>query len=165
MSDFTPEATASQSAPKVGDLAPPLTLTNHHGEPRVLADLRGTPVVVYFFPKAFTPGCTTEVCDFRDSQVPLAGAGYELLGVSGDSVTVLAEFALAHGVDHDLLSDPDHATAIRWGAYGPKVVAGQNMIGPLRSTFVIDAEGRVQSLEHNLDAATHVELLRHSLGI
>lgn len=164
MSDLTPDTTGSRSTVKVGDLAPALELTNQHGEPRSLADLRGTPVVVYFFPKAFTPGCTTEVCDFRDSQVPLARAGYQLLGVSGDPVPVLQDFAAANGVDHDLLSDPDHTSAIRWGAYGPKVVAGHDMVGPLRSTFVVDADGRVQSLEHDLDAATHVETLRRDLG-
>lgn len=164
MSNPTPENTSSRTAVKVGDPAPALDLTNQHGQPRSLADLRGTPVVVYFFPKAFTPGCTTEVCSFRDSQVPLARAGYQLLGVSGDPVSVLEDFAAANGVDHDLLSDPDHTSAIRWGAYGPKVVAGKDMVGPLRSTFVVDADGRVSSLEHDLDATTHVEALRRDLG-
>ncbi|MEO7421195.1 MAG: peroxiredoxin [Ornithinibacter sp.] len=164
MSDPTSHSPQSRTAVKVGDLAPALELTNQHGEARSLADLMGTPVVVYFFPKAFTPGCTTEVCSFRDSQVPLARAGYQLLGVSGDPVPVLKDFAAANGVDHDLLSDPGHASAIRWGAYGPKVVAGKDMVGPLRSTFVVDAHGRVISLEHDLDATTHVETLRRDLG-
>ncbi len=162
--DDTPDTTPGRATVRVGDLAPPLALTNQHGEPRSLTDLSGTPVIVYFFPKAFTPGCTTEVCDFRDSQVPLARAGYQLVGVSGDPVAVLKDFAEANGVDHDLLSDPEHASAIRWGAYGPKVVAGKDMVGPLRSTFVVDADGRVSSVEHDLDATTHVETLRHDLG-
>jgi len=87
-----------------------------------------------------------------------------LLGVSGDPVPVLLDFATAHGVDHDLLSDPGHLSAVRWGAYGPKVVAGVAREGPLRSTFVVDADGRVQSVEHNLDASTHVAALRQGLG-
>jgi thioredoxin-dependent peroxiredoxin len=148
----------------VGDRAPDLVLTNQNGESRSLAELSGA-AIVYFFPKAFTPGCTTEVCDFRDSRSALERAGYTVFGVSADSPETLREFAEANGVEHDLLSDPDHVAARRWGAFGDKVVNGQAMVGPLRSTFVIDPEGILTSVEYALDANTHVTALRADLGV
>ena len=146
-----------------GDPAPELQLANQDGEPRSLADLRGRPAVVYFFPKAFTPGCTTEVCDFRDNKDALVAAGYTVLGVSADPPEVLKDFAATHQVNHDLLSDPDHRTARRWGAWGAKVLNGEPTTGPLRSTFVLDADGRLQAVQYNLDAAGHVAELRGRL--
>lgn len=164
----TPEGDDMSAHPsrslRAGDPAPALELRNQDGEPRSLEQLRGTPVIVYFFPKAFTPGCTTEVCDFRDNRATLERAGYAVFGVSADPQQRLREFADANAVNHDLLSDPDHETAKRWGAFGDKVVNGQSMVGPLRSTFVIDAEGTVTSAEYDLDAATHVGSLRDALG-
>ncbi len=149
----------------VGDAAPELELTNQDGEQRSLAKLDGAAAIVYFFPKAFTPGCTKEVCDFRDSRSDLERAGYTVFGVSADSPETLREFADANGVGHDLLSDPDHGAARRWGAFGDKVVGGESMVGPLRSTFVIDAEGTLTSVEYALDADTHVTALRAELGV
>ncbi len=146
-----------------GDQAPDLELLNQDGELRSLRQLRGQPVIVYFFPKAFSPGCTTEVCDFRDNKSALVDAGYVVLGVSADPPSVLRDFADTHAVNHDLLSDPDSQAAHRWGAWGPKEVGGRPTVGPLRSTFVIDADGRLQSAEYNLDATTHVGRLRHEL--
>lgn len=146
-----------------GDRAPDLELLNQNGEPRSLAQLHGQPVVVYFFPKAFTPGCTTEVCDFRDNKDALVAAGYTVLGVSADPPSVLRDFADRHQVNHDLLSDPDSLAARRWGAWGAKEINGQPTVGPLRSTFVVDADGRLRSAEHNLDAITHVTELRTQL--
>lgn len=141
---------------RAGDEAPPLELLNQHGEHRSLVALRGRPVVVYFFPKAFTPGCTTEVCDFRDNKESLVAAGYTVLGVSADPPATLRAFADTHLVNHDLLSDPEHDTARRWGAWGAKVVNGEPTVGALRSTFVVDADGRLQSVQYSLDAAGHV---------
>lgn len=146
-----------------GDLAPHLELVNQDGERRSLADLREQPVVVYFFPKAFTPGCTAEVCDFRDNKEALLAAGYTVLGVSADPPATLKDFAEAHQVNHDLLSDPDHDAARRWGAWGAKVVNGEPAVGALRSTFVLDADGRIRSVQYNLDAAGHVTDLRDRL--
>ncbi|MEO5745605.1 MAG: peroxiredoxin [Terracoccus sp.] len=157
--------TADRTVLSVGDSAPELDLQNQDGQTRSLAQLRGTAVIVYFFPKAFTPGCTKEVCDFRDSRSDLERAGYTVFGVSADSPQTLREFADANGVGHDLLSDPDHGAAKRWGAFGDKVVNGQSMVGPLRSTFVVDAEGDLTSVEYSLDANTHVSALRADLGV
>ena len=114
-----------------GDRAPELELANQDGEPVTLAGLRGGPVVVYFFPKAFTPGCTTEVCDFRDNKGALVAAGYTVLGVSADPPEVLKDFADTHRVNHNLLSDPDHRTAQRWGAWGAKALNNEPTTGPL----------------------------------
>ncbi len=147
-----------------GDPAPELTLSNADGKQVRLSELRGRPVIVYFFPKAFTPGCTTEVCDFRDNKAALTRAGYTLLGVSADPAERLAEFRDAHQVNHDLLSDPHHSAARRWGAYGPKVVAGEPTTGPLRSTFVVDADGVVRSAEYELDPHDHVHALLAQVG-
>jgi thioredoxin-dependent peroxiredoxin len=147
-----------------GDPAPELSLLNADGNLVRLSDLRGRPVIVYFFPKAFTPGCTTEVCDFRDNKAALAAAGYTILGVSADPPERLAEFRDANQVNHDLLSDPDHSAARRWGAYGPKVVAGEATTGPLRSTFVLDADGVVRSAEYELDPNDHVSALLTELS-
>ena len=142
-----------------GDRAPQLSLINADGKAVALSDLRGHRVIVYFFPKAFTPGCTTEVCDFRDHRAALAAEGYTLLGVSADPPERLAEFRDAHQVNHDLLSDPGCVAARRWGAYGPKVINGESTTGPLRSTFVIDADGILLSVEYQLDPTTHVSAL------
>lgn len=147
-----------------GDQAPELELANQDEHRVSLADLRGHPVIVYFFPKAFTPGCTTEVCDFRDNRAALAAAGYLLLGVSADPPARLREFRDAHGVNHELLSDPDGATARNWGAWGPKTVNGRATTGPLRSTFIVGAEGVLQSVDYEVDAASHVLALRRRVG-
>lgn len=147
-----------------GDQAPELELENQDEQLVSLASLRGHPVIVYFFPEAFSPGCTTEVCDFRDNKAALAAAGYVLLGVSADPPSRLREFRAANAVNHDLLSDPGCTTARRWGAWGPKTVNGRATTGPLRSTFIVDAEGVLQSAQYHVDAASHVRELRTQLG-
>ncbi|MDQ6933966.1 MAG: peroxiredoxin [Actinomycetota bacterium] len=161
---MTSKQTAEPTRLRPGDPAPELSLTNADGTQVRLADLRGRPAIVYFFPKAFTPGCTTEVCDFRDNKTALARAGYVLLGVSADPPERLAEFRDANQVNHDLLSDPDHEAARRWAAFGPKVVGGEPMTGPLRSTFVVDADGVIRSAEYELDPNDHVHALLAQVG-
>ena len=147
-----------------GEQAPTLDLSNADDELVSLADLRGQRVIIYFFPEAFSPGCTTEVCDFRDNRAALAAAGYVVLGVSADPPARLREFRDAYAVNHDLLSDPDCVTARRWGAFGPKLVNGEATTGPLRSTFVVGAGGVLQSVEYELDARSHVANLRQQVG-
>ncbi|MDA4895425.1 MULTISPECIES: thioredoxin-dependent thiol peroxidase [Microbacterium] len=150
---------------EAGQPAPDFALADAEGRVRRLSDLRGTPVIVYFYPAAFTPGCTTEACDFRDNLASFQGSGYAVLGVSPDPVAKLAEFAAAEQLSFPLLSDEDAATAKTWGAWGPKTINGTTFDGLLRSTFVIDAEGRVQSAEYEVSAEGHVARLREALGV
>ena len=149
----------------VGEPAPTFTLNDAAGRAVSLADYAGKNVVVYFYPKAATPGCTTEACDFRDNLNSLRGAGFEVLGISPDGGDALAAFADAEELNFPLLSDPDHAVAISFGAYGPKEINGQRFNGTLRSTVVVDARGNISLAEYNVDAAGHVARLRTELGI
>ena len=147
-----------------GEPGPRLELENQDEQLVSLAGLRGHPVIIYFFPEGSVSGCTTEVCDFRDNRAALAAAGYLLLGISADPPSRLREFRVAHAVNHDLLSDPDCATARRWGAWGPKTVNGQATTGPLRSTFIVDADGVLLSAQYEVDAVSHVVELRRRVG-
>ncbi len=149
----------------VGDPAPEFTLTDAAGASVSLSDYRGTDVVVYFYPRAETPGCTTEACDFRDNLASLRGAGYEVIGISPDSVDDIASFAKNHDLAFPLLSDDGAATAKEYGAWGEKVVNGTAMVGILRSTVVLDKEGIVSHAEYNVGAEGHVASLRKELGI
>ncbi|PYI64952.1 thioredoxin-dependent thiol peroxidase [Arthrobacter livingstonensis] len=148
-----------------GTPAPNFSLPNAAGEQVSLADYAGRQVVVYFYPKAATPGCTTEACDFRDSLSALNGAGVEVVGISTDAQQDLAKFAEDFGLNFPLLSDLNHATAEAWGAWGEKKVNGTTLIGTLRSTIVVNADGTVQSAEYNVAADGHVARLRSGLGL
>ncbi|PRW62893.1 thioredoxin-dependent thiol peroxidase [Actinopolyspora mortivallis] len=148
-----------------GDLAPDFTLSDADDNPVTLSSYRGTPVVVYFYPAAGTPGCTTEACDFRDNLADLEGAGFAVLGVSPDKPAKLAEFRDSEGLTFPLLSDPDHTVMTRWGAYGEKNNYGKVVQGVIRSTFVVDAEGRVQQAMYNVKATGHVDRLRREIGV
>ncbi len=148
-----------------GTPAPNFSLPNAAGEQVSLADYAGRQVVVYFYPKAATPGCTTEACDFRDSLSALNGAGVDVVGISTDPQEALATFAEDFGLNFPLLSDAGHKTAEAWGAWGEKVVNGNTMIGTLRSTIVVNADGTVHSAEYNVNAEGHVSRLRTELGL
>ncbi|MEV4737110.1 MULTISPECIES: thioredoxin-dependent thiol peroxidase [unclassified Microbacterium] len=148
-----------------GDLAPAIDLPDADGHRVSLADRRGRGVVVYFYPRASTPGCTTEACDFRDSLSSLAAAGFDVLGVSPDPVEALQAFAEAEGLTFPLLSDADGEVARAYGAWGLKDVGGVRIEGVRRSTFVIDGEGRVRDAEYDVVPQGHVARLRESLGI
>lgn len=150
---------------EVGHLAPDFALPDATGSTVRLSDLRGGPVIVYFYPAAFTPGCTTEACDFRDSLASLQGAGYTVLGLSPDPVEKLAQFADAEQLEYPLLSDEDAEVARAWGAWGQKTVNGRTFDGLIRSTVVIDADGRVAAVEYSVDPNGHVARLRTALGI
>lgn len=150
---------------EVGRPAPDFALPDATGATVRLSDLRGGPVIVYFYPAAFTPGCTTEACDFRDSLASLQGAGYTVLGISPDPVEKLAQFAEAEQLAFPLLSDADAAVAQVWGAWGQKTVNGRTFDGLIRSTVIVDADGVVSSVEYSVDPNGHVGRLRAALGL
>ena len=148
-----------------GDEAPDFTLTDADGKQVTLSALRGQQVIVYFYPAAMTPGCTKQACDFRDSIQGLAAAGMTVLGISPDAPAKLAKFRDRDGLNFPLLSDPDHKVEQAYGAYGEKTLYGKTMIGVIRSTFVVDAEGKIARAYYNVKATGHVERLRKDLGI
>jgi peroxiredoxin Q/BCP len=148
-----------------GDLAPDFTLDDQDGSPVALHDLRGSRVILYFYPAAMTPGCTTQACDFRDSLASLTGAGFTVLGVSRDTPAKLREFRERDALTFPLLSDPEHAVHDAYGAWGEKINYGKKIEGVLRSTFVIDADGRIEHALVNVKATGHVARLRKLLGV
>lgn len=148
-----------------GDAAPEFTLSDADGKSVSLSDYRGRSVVVYCYPAASTPGCTTQACDFRDSLGALDGAGFAVLGISPDKPVKLAKFRDAESLTFPLLSDPDRAVLTAYGAYGEKKMYGKTVTGVIRSTFVIDAEGRIERALYNVRATGHVAKLRKDLGV
>ena len=148
---------------RTGDSAPDFVLTDQDGQQVRLSGLRGHKVVVYFYPKAFTPGCTSEACDFRDNLGSFAQLGYTVLGISADDPGTLREFTEEHHLPYRLLSDPGSATARAWGAWGEKTVNGGTTVGPLRSTIVLDENGTAISAEYGVQAEGHVARLRERL--
>ncbi len=148
-----------------GDLAPDFTLDDQDGAAVTLSALRGGSVVLYFYPAAMTPGCTTQACDFRDSLGSLQGAGYTVLGVSRDDPATLRRFRERDGLTFALLSDPDHAVHDVYGAWGEKLNYGKRIEGVLRSTFVVDERGRIAHALYNVKATGHVGRLRTLLGV
>ena len=122
-------------------------------------------MILYFYPAAMTPGCTTQACDFRDNLNSLKSAGYTVLGVSQDDPAKLAEFEQSDGLNFPLLSDPDLAVHERYGAWGEKSLYGKTVIGVIRSTFVLDEEGVITHALYNVKATGHVAMLRKKLGL
>jgi thioredoxin-dependent peroxiredoxin len=150
---------------EVGDKAPEFTLPDDTGTEVSLADFRGRKVVLYVYPAAMTPGCTTQACDFRDSLEPLAAAGYAVIGLSPDSPAKLAKFRERDHLTFPLLSDQEKGVLEAYGAYGEKKLYGKTVIGVIRSTFVIDEDGSVEKAMYNVKATGHVEKLRRDLAI
>jgi peroxiredoxin Q/BCP len=150
---------------EVGDAAPDFTLPTADGATVRLSDLRGRHVVVYFYPRASTPGCTTQACDFRDSLASLQGAGYTVLGVSPDAPAQLTKFAEDQSLTFPLLSDPEHAVLEQYGAWGEKTMYGKKVTGVIRSTIVVDPDGKVELAKYNVRATGHVASLRKALGV
>ncbi len=142
-----------------GDSAPAFELLDSSGKPVSLSDYRGTRTVVYFYPKAATPGCTTEACDFRDNLARFSARGFSVLGIYSDHIEALEAFAAAEHLTFPLLSDPDAQVARAWGAYGEKTVNGAQVTGVLRSTVLLDEDGKVVSAEYGVDAQGHVARL------
>ncbi len=153
------------SALGVGDRAPAFSLSDADGTPVALADFAGKSVIVYFYPAALTPGCTTEACDFTAARSELDTAGYTVIGISPDPPAKLAQFRSKEALDVVLLSDPDNAVGLAYGAYGEKKLYGKTVTGVIRSTFVIGADGRVEQAWRNVKATGHVARVLSELGV
>jgi len=148
-----------------GDAAPDFRLPDSTGTEVSLADFRGRHVVVYFYPAASTPGCTTQACDFRDNLAELNDAGFTVLGVSPDKPAKLAKFVADEGLTFPLLSDESREVLKEWGAFGEKKNYGKTIMGVIRSTFVVDPEGRIAKAMYNVRATGHVAKLRREIGV
>lgn len=148
-----------------GTQAPDFALLNADGQKVSLADYRGRNVIVYFYPEAATPGCTTEACDFRDNLASLQASGYDVLGISPDSPEKLAAFTGDFALTFPLLSDEDHTVALAYGAWGEKLVDGEVVDGLVRSTVALDAEGKVMLAQYQVKAHDHVAALKAELGV
>jgi peroxiredoxin Q/BCP len=150
---------------KAGDQAPDFTLPDGDGKPVSLTDYRGRRVIVYFYPAAMTPGCTTQACDFRDNLSELDGAGVTVLGISPDPVSKLARFRDEQDLSFPLLSDVEKTTLTAYGAYGEKKLYGKTVVGVIRSTFVVGPDGEVELAQYNVKATGHVAKLRRDLQV
>lgn len=148
-----------------GTKAPSFTLEDYTGQQYSLADYAGHKVILYFYPKASTPGCTKEACDFRDNLASLKSLGYVILGISPDKPAALEKFTAKESLTFPLLSDADHAVALAYGAWGEKKNYGKVYEGLIRSTFVINEQGIIELAQYNVRATGHVAKLRRDLGI
>jgi peroxiredoxin Q/BCP len=148
-----------------GDPAPEFSLPDSTGKPVSLSDFRGQSVVVYFYPAAGTPGCTKQACDFRDNLADLNDAGFDVLGISPDKPDKLARFVADQGLTFPLLSDESREVLTAWGAYGEKQSYGRTITGVIRSTFIIDPDGKIAKAMYNVRATGHVAKLRKDLGV
>ena len=150
---------------EAGDKAPAFSLEDADGNTVSLADYRGRKLSVYFYPAASTPGCTKQACDFRDNLRVLNKAGLDVVGISPDKPAKLAKFRNAEGLTFPLLSDPDRTVLANWGAYGKKKMYGKTVQGVIRSTFVVDEDGKIALAQYNVKATGHVDKLRRDLSV
>jgi peroxiredoxin Q/BCP len=142
---------------EAGDQAPAFAATDQNGDERTNTDFGGSKLVMYFYPKAFTPGCTTEACDFRDRYELFSESGVEIIAISPDQPDKLAKFKNEHDLPFDLLSDPDNEISTAYGAYGLKKNYGREYMGIIRSTFLVDATGVIEEAYYNVRAKGHAE--------
>lgn len=147
-----------------GDPAPDFTLPDQDGNSVTLSDLRGETVVVYFYPRADTPGCTTQACGIRDHSADYARAGVRVLGISPDEVAEIAKFAGKYALDYTLLADSDHAVAERYCTWVEKSMYGKKYMGVQRATFVVGPDGRIAKAFPNVSPKTHDEQLLKALA-
>ncbi len=148
-----------------GQQAPAFTLQDQDGNPVSLADYAGQRVILYFYPEAMTEGCTKQACDFRDNLGWLSDAGYQVIGVSRDSQAKLKQFQELHRLTFPLLSDPEHIVHEQYGTWGEKKLYGKDVIGVLRSTFVLDKHGTIEQAIYSTKATGHVSMLKKKLGL
>ena len=148
-----------------GDVAPAFTLPDADGNDISLSDHKGRKVIVYFYPAALTPGCTKQACDFTDNLELLAGAGYDVIGISPDKPEKLAKFREKESLKITLAADPDKKVLDAYGAYGEKKNYGKTYMGVIRSTIVVDEQGKVEHALYNVRATGHVAKIIKDLGI
>jgi peroxiredoxin Q/BCP len=148
-----------------GAVAPAFTLLDADEKPVSLSDYAGQKVIVYFYPAASTPGCTTQACNFRDELATLNQAGYAVIGISPDKPAKLAKFRDAQNLTFPLLSDPERTTLEAYGAFGEKTMYGRKVTGVIRSTMLIGADGKIEEARYNVKATGHVAKLLRDLGI
>jgi peroxiredoxin Q/BCP len=148
-----------------GDPAPAFTLPDANGKPVSLADHRGRRVIVYCYPAAMTPGCTTQAVDFTAAAGDLTEAGLDIIGISPDEPDKLLRFVEKEELGITLVSDPEKTVLQAYGAYGPKKLYGKEVVGVIRSTFIVDAEGLIEQASYNVKATGHVAKLMRDLGI
>ena len=165
MTDTATDGGAAAVRLSPGDPAPDFTLPDADGNPVSLADRRGRRVIVYCYPAALTPGCTTQAVDFTAAAGDLAEAGLDIIGISPDQPDKLQRFREQENLGITLVSDPEKKVLQAYGAYGPKKLYGKEVVGVIRSTFVIDAEGRIERAAYNVKATGHVAKLRKDLGL
>jgi thioredoxin-dependent peroxiredoxin len=152
------------SMPQAGDLAPEVALPDEHGVVHRLSERRGSWTVVYFYPKDNTPGCTTEACGFRDLHAELGGMDAAVWGISPDGAGSHAKFRAEYGLPFTLLSDEDHAVAEAWGAWGEKQNYGKTYWGIIRSSFLVDPDGRIDRAWPKVRAEGHAGQVRDALA-
>ena len=150
---------------EVGDEAPAFSLSDADGNTVKLSDFKGRKVIVYFYPAASTPGCTKQACDFRDSLAELNEAGLDVIGISPDKPVKLAKFRDAEGLTFPLLSDPERQVLTAWGTFGEKTMYGKTAQGVIRSTFVVDENGKIEVAQYNVKATGHVAKLRRDISV
>lgn len=148
----------------IGTPAPNFELPDQDGNMVSLASLKGKPIVIYFYPKDFTPGCTQEACDFRDNYEPIKNMGVTVLGISPDDAESHTKFRAEHKLPFQLLADVNNKTSKRYGAWGKKNVMGNEVIGLIRSTFIIDAQGKIFKVWHNVNVEGHIEEVINELN-
>lgn len=150
---------------EIGTPAPQFSLKNQDESAVSLSDYKGQKVIVYFYPAASTPGCTTQACELRDNINSLRSLGYTVLGISPDEPKKLKKFQEKEGLNFELLSDPDNAIQQAYGAYGEKSMYGKKYMGTIRSTFVVDEDQKISHAFYNVKAKGHIDMLRTELGI
>jgi thioredoxin-dependent peroxiredoxin len=147
-----------------GDPAPPFTLPDQDGDPVDLASFRGRKVLVYFYPKDDTPGCTKEACQFNDALSGFAGAGVDVLGISADDAASHRRFRARYGLGFRLLTDEGNRVGARYGAHGEKMLYGRPTVGVIRSTFLVDEEGRIERAWYGVRADGHAGKVLAEVG-
>jgi thioredoxin-dependent peroxiredoxin len=150
---------------ETGQSAPTFTLDDQTGRSMSLSDFIGRNLIIFFYPAAMTPGCTTEACDFRDSLDRLRQGGYDVVGISPDKTEKLATFAAKESLTYPLLSDPHRSVMDAYGAYGEKTLYGKKVIGVIRSTIVVGPDGTVVLAKYNVKATGHVASVSKALGL